>query len=600
MAGLISKETINLVHDTVDIVSVIGEVTKLERRSGNDWWGCCPFHGEKTPSFHVDGDKRFYYCFGCHEKGDVIHFLMEMEKISYVEAVTNLAKRAGIAIKYEDGANPELFKKDNKSEQFIDLYDRAASMFHYLMMETEQGKKALEYIKSRGLDDDTIKKFKLGYAPENRHWLHGFLKSKNYSDEFLKESGLFSKNYPNVTLFSDRLMFPIFNRNGKVVAFSGRVLHQQRENEGKYLNSPELPHYKKRETLFCFNFAKNSIRAHKTAIICEGNMDCIAYHQCGIDYAVAPLGTAFTDEQVKMLQGFADTILLSFDSDAAGQNATKKAISMCRKHDLTVKIIQLKGGKDPAEILLKYGKENLTMQVNNAILDCDYLLNILGEKYPTDIPEGKSKAALEFFDYVDSLQSDIQKESSLDLLSQTYNLKPEAVRIDYKNRNQAKERLSSRSIPNQKVETKPINLNAELRGLIAVTIDSEQFKILRSSLSEEDFKNPSAKSLYQILDACFQRGTYSIPDILNECSDQAMSDLISKEISSNVYQKDNIDIIVQDTIKYIKKRNIEDRRNEIVKLMRNYKVVSEQDQIELDKLVAEKMELDTQVQILKN
>ena len=377
MAGLISKETINLVHDTVDIVSVIGEVTKLERRSGNDWWGCCPFHGEKTPSFHVDGDKRFYYCFGCHEKGDVIHFLMEMEKISYVEAVTNLAKRAGIAIKYEDGANPELFKKDNKSEQFIDLYDRAASMFHYLMMETEQGKKALEYIKSRGLDDDTIKKFKLGYAPENRHWLYGFLKSKNYSDEFLKESGLFSKNYPNVTLFSDRLMFPIFNRNGKVVAFSGRVLHPQRENEGKYLNSPELPHYKKRETLFCFNFAKNSIRAHKTAIICEGNMDCIAYHQCGIDYAVAPLGTAFTDEQVKMLQGFADTILLSFDSDAAGQNATKKAISMCRKHDLTVKIIQLKGGKDPAEILLKYGKENLTMQVNNAILDCDYLLNIL-------------------------------------------------------------------------------------------------------------------------------------------------------------------------------------------------------------------------------
>ena len=600
MAGLISKETINLVHDTVDIVSVIGEVTKLERRSGNDWWGCCPFHGEKTPSFHVDGDKRFYYCFGCHEKGDVIHFLMEMEKISYVEAVTNLAKRAGIAIKYEDGANPELFKKDNKSEQFIDLYDRAASMFHYLMMETEQGKKALEYIKSRGLDDDTIKKFKLGYAPENRHWLHGFLKSKNYSDEFLKESGLFSKNYPNVTLFSDRLMFPIFNRNGKVVAFSGRVLHPQRENEGKYLNSPELPHYKKRETLFCFNFAKNSIRAHKTAIICEGNMDCIAYHQCGIDYAVAPLGTAFTDEQVKMLQGFADTILLSFDSDAAGQNATKKAISMCRKHDLTVKIIQLKGGKDPAEILLKYGKENLTMQVNNAILDCDYLLNILGEKYPTDIPEGKSKAALEFFDYVDSLQSDIQKESSLDLLSQTYNLKPEAVRIDYKNRNQAKERLSSRSIPNQKVETKPINLNAELRGLIAVTIDSEQFKILRSSLNEEDFKNPSAKSLYKILDTCFQRGTYSIPDILNECSDQAMSDLISKEISSNVYQKDNIDIIVQDTIKYIKKRNIEDRRNEIVKLMKNYKVVSEQDQIELDKLVAEKMELDTQVQILKN
>ena len=416
MVGFISEETINDILNTADIVSTVGEYTRLERRSGNDWWGCCPFHGEKTASFHVDGDKKFFYCFGCKKSGNIINFIMEMEKLSYADTLVALAKKNGIPIKYKDGFKPdENFKKNDEIEQNIDLYERTASMFHYFLLETEQGKKALDYVIKRGLTRETIEKFKLGYAPADRKWLKVFLRKKNYSDDFLNKSGLFSSKYPDYSFFSDRLMFPIFNRRGQVVAFGGRVIPPADESQRKYLNSGELIQFKKKETLFGFNFAKDAIRREKKVILCEGNMDVIAYHQCGLDYAVATLGTAFTEEHVKMLQGFvADgAVYLSFDSDGAGQAATWKAIKLCKQHDLTVKIIRLQGGKDPAEIMLKYGAENLTAQVNNAILDSDYLLLRLGEKYPLDTPEGKRKAALEYFLYIDVLQSSIQKESCL-------------------------------------------------------------------------------------------------------------------------------------------------------------------------------------------
>jgi len=302
MAGFISEETIEAVSNNTDIVSVIGEYTKLENRGANDYWGCCPFHGEKTPSFHVDAGQKFYYCFGCHASGNIIKFVMEMEKLSYPDAITTLAKKQGIPVKYKDGYEGDKnFQKDNSSELYIELYERTASMFHYLLTETQMGKAALDYITKRGLTADTIKKFKLGFAPADPKWLKNFLRQKNFSDDFLNKSGLFSQKYPDYSFFTNRLMFPIFNRKGQIVAFGGRVIPPADESQRKYLNSGDLPQFKKRETLFGFNFAKNSIRQNKKIIFCEGNMDVIAYHQCGLDYAVATLGTALTQEHIKMI-----------------------------------------------------------------------------------------------------------------------------------------------------------------------------------------------------------------------------------------------------------------------------------------------------------
>ena len=271
----ISSSTIDEVNARTDIISLIGEYTRLERR-GSDWWGCCPFHNEKTPSFHVVPDKRMYHCFGCGQGGSAINFVMEIEKLSFTEAVVQLAKKTGIEVVYE-GAN---FVQDNplekRKDEIYDLYSRTSGTFHFFLTQSDMGKFAFDYLISRGVSKEIIEKFQLGYSPSDRTWLKKFLLSKNYSNEFLNESGLFSKKYPDIAFFSDRLMFPIFNRKNQVVAFGGRILH----GEGpKYLNSGEMIQYKKGETLYAFNFAKETIRKEKSVIFCEGYMDVIAYHQ---------------------------------------------------------------------------------------------------------------------------------------------------------------------------------------------------------------------------------------------------------------------------------------------------------------------------------
>ena len=601
MAGYLSDDTVDAVLSATDIVSVVGEYTRLERRGGNDWWGCCPFHGEKTPSFHVDGDNKFFHCFGCHKGGNVITFVMEMEKTGFVDVVTSLAKRGGIEVRFKDGQRPPAdYNRSDEIEQYIELYERTASMFHYILLETEQGKSALDYITGRGITPEIIRKFRLGYSPADRRWLKTFLRKKNFSDDFLAKSGLFSRKYPDVAFFSDRLMFPIFNRNGKVVAFGGRILHPQGADDRKYLNSGDLVQFRKKETLFAMNFAKKAMRETKSVIFCEGYMDCIAYHQCGIEYAVAPLGTALTDEQVRMIRGFVETVYLSFDSDEAGQNATLRAILMCRRQNLTVKVIRLRGGKDPAEIMLNSGKETLTAQVKNAILDSDYLLTRLGEKYPVDIPEGKAKAALEYFQYVDALQSDIQKESCLDQLSQTFNLRPEAVKRDFDNRRQAQERTDTRLNNNQTGQGTQIKVDAELRGLIAVTSDLDQFKMMRDELEESDFINPGARKLFAILAECYDSGTLTIKDILARCGEQEFARLITEDISSGVYQGNTAGAVVQDTIKYVKRNRLDAQRNALVQRIKRYDVVTQEDQRQLNQLLEEKMNLDRQIQSLES
>lgn len=588
MATFISQETINAVQNSADIVSIIGEYTKLERK-GSDWWGCCPFHNEKTASFHVEPDKKFYYCFGCHAGGDVIKFIMEQEKVSYSDAIATLAKRTGIEIKYTNGTpekeNPQL----KIIEQYTELYERTASMFHYFLLETPQGKSALEYITSRGISLETIKKFKLGFAPVDRKWLKNFLLKKNFSNEFLLNSGLFSKKYSDVAFFSNRLMFPIFNRRGQVVALGGRQLSND-PNSPKYLNSGDLIQYKKGETLYAFNFAKKAIREAKKVIFCEGYMDCIAYHQCGIEYAVAPLGTALTEMQIKIIRPFVEEVLLSFDSDGAGQKATMRAILMLRKENITVRIIQLTGGKDPAEIMQKLGAQVLTNQVSNAILDSDFLLSRLGAEFPIDTPEGKTKASLVYFSYVDALQSDIQKESCLEQLCQAFNLKPEAVKRDFRNRNQARERLNSRQ-PLQSNQHKELKIDAELRSILVIIANLDKYKAVRTELLEYEFENLSASQLFNILEECFKNETLSLTSILNHCNEPELTNLITKVISLGEFKENNEDAI-QDSIQMLKRRNLERKRDDIMSRIRKFNVNTSHDQRELEKLLEEKMELD--------
>lgn len=601
MASFISKSSIDEVSGKTDIVSLVGEYVNLEQR-GNDFWGCCPFHHEKTPSFSVSADKKFYYCFGCHAAGNAFNFIMQMENVSYAESIEILAKKAGVQLSYENSGS-SMQKSDDTSklkQEYIDLYNRVSTSFSYMLTETPQGKFALDYITKRGITRETIEKFKLGYSPSDRKWLRGFLEKKNYSKEFLDKSGLFSSRYPEYAFFSDRLMFPIFDRNGQVVAMGGRFLRGDSEKSPKYLNSGDLIQYKKGSTLYAFNFAKQAIREAKKVIFCEGYMDVIAYHQCGINYAVAPLGTALTDEQILLVKNLVDEVYLSFDSDGAGQNATRRAIFMCRKHDIPVKVIRIKGGKDPAEVMLSYGSDYLTNEVECAIIDSDYLLSKLQEVYPKDTPEGKAKASLEFFEYLDTLKLETQKQACLDLLCQAFGIEKEAALKDYVNREQVTVRARIAGIKQSDVaKTLPkIVKNAELQAVMtAVTDDSGFFVRMSSEISVDDLADTFARQLFIIMEECHRNNSFSVANILNRIESEEFRALIIKSVKEH---SDKASESVEGSINFLKLNVLVNRKRMIQEeIVRLEKSIVEEDVLKKVELCKKKMEIDAQIQKMK-
>ncbi len=598
MAGFISQDSIESVKRAADIVSVVGEYVKLDKR-GSDFWGCCPFHGEKTASFHVIPEKNAYYCFGCHAGGaSAIKFIQEIEKVSFPEAVELLAKKFGIVIQYEENGNVE-YKADHTKDDLKSLYNRLSSMFNYMLTQTPPGKKALSYIKTRGISDDIIEKFKFGYSPADRYWLKKFLLSKNFSEELLEKSGLFSKNYKDLSLFSDRFMIPIFDERGDCVALSGRVIPPADESQRKYINSPETIIYSKKNTLFALNLAKRSMGEKGFAIICEGPMDCIAYHQAGITNAVASCGTSFTQEHIQKLKRYAysrengiSTVYLSFDSDGAGQAATLKAILACRKEGMAVKVIRLTGGKDPSEILLKFGADTLINDVNNAIIDSDYLFSSLANEYKVDTPDGKTQFAMAFFQYVDSLQTDIQKESCLEQLCQKLNLSYQAVLRDYNNREEARRRLEKRTETHENAGFPDIPKGMELRALIAVIADTNQFELMRRELNEDVFESLEAKKLFVILEDLYQQKNLSFSSICEHCDNPKLVQIITEAVMSGEYSK-NTEQIVKDSIEIIKGKDLKRQKEYILERLKKLNNPTTPEQMaELNSLMKEKMNID--------
>ena len=599
MGGLISKTSIDEILARTDIVSLIGENCNLTRR-GSDWWGCCPFHHENTPSFKVDEEKKLYYCFGCHAGGNAVSFLMEYNKMTYAEALQELAKRANVEIVYENGSAPVVDSSYLRKEQYIELYTRVAGTFNYLLLNRDGGKFALKYILDRGLTMDTIRKFNLGWSPSDGKWLHRFLKKQVFSDEFLADSGLFSKKYPEFSVYTDRFMFPIRDRKGRVVAFGGRLLHPKNDgNDRKYINSPDLPWYKKGEILFAFDMAKQSIMQTKQVIFCEGYMDAIAYHQCGFTNAVAPLGTALTEEQVQLVKRFADTVLLSFDSDGAGQAATERAIMLCRRQDLTVKIIQLKQGKDSAEIMLNYGAETLTADVKDAILDNEYLLTKLSQKYSKDTPDGKARAASEFFNYIDTLQSSVQKTASMEQLCRVFNLNPEAAKRDFFNRKQ-NNRTEAVNQKNAQVDSSGENqlaIGQELRALFAIISDISAAPNIIEQLSAEDFEDSTAKKLFIVLKECNNNNNLSLENIISQCDKELQRPIV--EMTSEGEFSNNAAKAVQDSFVFLKKRSLERKRIEIGGKISAMRPTSDDDKVLLQNLLKEKMDIDKLIEAMK-
>ena len=608
--ALISKRTIAEVNSRLDAISVVGDYVRLEQKSGR-WWGRCPFHGggqEKTPSFKVDPDLKMYHCFGCNKGGSVIGFVMEMDKLSYPEAIKNLANKIGIEIIYEEGANAETESDNTFKEELYELYRRATLTFQHFLSENKEGKDALKYILDRGITKETIENFKLGFAPGDRDFLHNFLKQKGYSDSFLEKSGLFSSRYKTIPLFSGRLMFPITDRQGKIVAFGGRSLPGALQSDGKeppkYINSPETEIYKKGQTLFAIDSAKPQMRQTKTVYIAEGYIDVMALHQCGITNAVAPLGTAFTDEQASWLRRWVDNINLIFDNDDAGQKAAYKAILTCRKNGINCSIVDMQNDendensdkfKDPGEILQNFGSEILKKKVKFIINDFEYL--ILRAKTQFAVKGDIIGAARFMFPYLDALESEVERSDYITRIADIYKIERNAVSKDF---------LQWKSSGFKNYEEKPaeikqelkIHKNDDLRLLVSVALNMELFKDFRTSLEIKEIDDPAAKELFIAMEDCFKHDEDGIDSLLGRIGDDNLRKFVSDCGTSGEFKGD-FRKFMEDGIKRIKIKKFEKRSSEINSQMRESER-TEQNTADIDELLSEKMFIDSQIRKLKD
>lgn len=359
MVQKIPNEIIDEVRFKVNILDIVGQYVQLKKQGAN-WFGLCPFHGEKTPSFSVSEEKQIFNCFSCHRGGNVYKFIMDIEGLSFVEAFQRVVELSNIEVDARYLNKNDAFSK-NSSEyaRLKDIHTQAAQLYHHILMNTQIGQEALNYLHKRGLNDDLIKEFNLGYAPADK-LLMPFFKERNLEEHLLRDSGLFSQHSDgNLSdRFFDRIMFPLRNLTGQIIGFSGRLLHDAADKP-KYLNSPETKIFNKREVLFNIDKAKTQMNLHKKVILFEGFMDVLAAYRAGVTNGVASMGTSLTEQQIALLGRFAQTILICYDGDAAGQKATTRALNLLNNSGtFNIEIVSIPEKLDPDEYIKKYGVES--------------------------------------------------------------------------------------------------------------------------------------------------------------------------------------------------------------------------------------------------
>lgn len=452
------------------IEDVVGQYVSL-KRSGSNLFGLCPFHGEKTPSFSVAPDKGMFYCFGCHKGGGVIHFMMEIEGLSYPDAVRALAKRAGMEVP-ED----EQYQSRYRQQERLWALHKEAARFYHAQLYAPAGAAALEYAYGRGMPKAVLTKFGIGYAPDSWSALVDMLRRKGYTDQELRDSGLVAEGKEKGNLydrFRDRLMFPIIDVRGNVIGFGGRIMKQD-DNAAKYLNSPETLIFNKRKNLFALNVAKKTKLNYM--ILVEGYMDAIALHQYGFDCAVASLGTALTEDGANLLSRYTSQVVLIYDGDNAGQNATQRAIPILEKAGLQVKVLQMRGAKDPDEFLKKFGADRFKLLLEESANRVEYQLAAILRKYDLNDDEQKVHYLQESAELVGTLSSAVQREVYAGRVAEVAKISLEAMNMEVERAN--KRRLYQQKKEQEKVDLSPVkNLQPKSRSI--------RYDNVRSAVAEE-------------------------------------------------------------------------------------------------------------------
>ena len=516
------------------IEEVVGQRVNL-RRSGSNLFGLCPFHGEKTASFSVAPDKGIYYCFGCHKGGGAINFVMELEGLSYPDAVRNLAQRCGMEVP-EDAQYQSRYKAQ---ERLWALHKEAARFFHSQLY-APIGKNALSYALGRGMTKATLTRFGIGYAPDSWDMLVKAMQAKGYTKQELIDSGLVTESKKNGNIFDrfrDRLMFPIIDIRGNVIGFGGRIMNNNDPNAAKYLNSPETLIFNKRKNLFGLNYAKKTKLEY--LILVEGYMDAIALHQYGFDCAVASLGTSLTEEHAVLISRYVEQVVLIYDGDAAGQRATQRAIPILEKAGIRVKVLQMKDAKDPDEYLKKFGADKFRLLLEDSANRVEYQLNAIRRKYDLKEDDQKIRYVNEAAQLICTLGSPIQREIYGTRVAETAGISPDAMKLEigkaYKNRMQrekkAQEKVDLAPAANMQPKAKTIrydNIKSAMaeEGAIAMALLDPSLMDKAGKLTGKAFSVPVLGKVYDQLHSMHQKGMEVTLAAITDLSAEEMSHIV--------------------------------------------------------------------------
>lgn len=582
------EELVEEVRSRNNIVDVIGSYVRLQKK-GSSYFGLCPFHNEKSPSFSVSPNKQMYYCFGCGAGGNVFTFIMEYEALTFVEAMKTLAERAGMTLP-EAELTQEQQQARNKRQQLLDIHKLAARYFYY-QLSKEQGQQARDYLERRALSRETQTRFGLGYSSKYSNDLYLFLKKQGYEDALLKDSGLvvFDEKRGGHDRFWNRVMFPIMDINNKVIGFGGRVMG---EGTPKYLNSPETMLFDKSRNLYGLNYARTSRKPYM--IICEGYMDVIAMHQAGFTNAVASLGTAFTIQHGILLKRYTQEVRLAYDSDGAGQKAALRAIPILKSAGLTVRVIHMDPYKDPDEFIKNLGTDAFQERIDAAESSFMFEISVMEKDYKQSDPEGRASFMKAVAKRLLEFPQELERGIYIDAIAGKYGIASDALRkmVNSFGAAMSREQVEAAIRQQQEQETPASKkhqekedsvLTAQKLLLTWLIEDASLFNKIEGIISEADFEDP----LYHrvaglVFDEYRQTGKVTPARILNQFEE--MEEQRTAAALFNTKLKTDDDPAIRE--KALNETVIRIRRSSLDRASRSVKDVAE-----LRKIIQEKAKL---------
>ena len=586
-----SDELLDEIKSRNDIVDVLSQYVTLKRK-GRNFFGICPFHNEKSPSFSVSPDKQIFHCFGCGVGGNVFHFVSKMENISFIESVQLLAERAGIELPKSSSAEDE--RLSNLKAKVYEV-NKAAAQFYHETLYKPTSKIAQEYIKKRKLDNNTLKAFLIGYAGENNE-LYNFLKSKGFGEEEMLASSLIGKaeNGRFYDKFKRRIMFPIQDVRNRVIAFGGRVLD---DSKPKYINSPENIVYSKGRNLFGLNVAR-SMQAGmlKRILIVEGYMDVISLHQRGVTNVVASLGTALTDAQGRLLRKNSEQVILGYDADGAGQTAIMRGMDILKNMGVDIRVLQISGAKDPDEFIIKYGPEKFKKCMDSAIPVVEYKVKNLRKQFNIENTSDKIKFLNEIAKILSEIENTMEREIYVDKISKAYNISKESIEAEinkklYKNK-QSEKVLEKTTVSVKRQEEKVDEaVDRREKTLIYILINYTDKSIDRIK-NVVDLSSIKLEKNRKILNTLFEKisNGENTENVLDWFEDEDIINYISGILAYD-FEINDVDKAILDIEKiYLKQRKIS-RRNEIINILNEKQDLQEDEKqklgLELNNIIIE-------------